>query len=264
MSEKQKKRRAQLSHGLFDTDYGEKDKLVELEETHGGDACWYYTLLQLAMSGATDALISRAKALRVGDARRFKRERTEAIIAFLLDRGMLITEGDMLSAPRVIQDQESLAATQDKWRDRKRKQRECPVGQARDNAQDSGVTAPLLREDIVKNSEGSKSNKSGAPVSRIVQIDEISLMQLSSAQGPDVVQRAIELAEAHIERQKGTPEYLKLVQQAQNGSAFIRSWALSEARRQLHREAAPAPPKPRDFKEEERIARRQRLLGTTP
>jgi hypothetical protein len=141
-----KKRRAQLKHGLFDTDYPEKDKIAQLEEKYGGDGCWYYTCLQLAMSKATDAQISPAKALRIGDARRFDRKRTEEILGFLLDRDMLVREGEMLSAPRVIEDQEALAVSQDKWKEAKRRQRGQEGGQREDKDRTDGLPSEESEE----------------------------------------------------------------------------------------------------------------------
>jgi hypothetical protein len=98
---------------------------------------------------------------------------------------------------------------------------------------------------------------------KLLRFSEIDYEQLCVANGQSVVNLAISLAEAHIARKKGTPEYTALKDQARNGPAFIRSWALSKARIQLDEEEAAAARKtraiapPRDFEEERKRKREE-------
>lgn len=92
-----------------------------------------------------------------------------------------------------------------------------------------------------------KERKGEGEQSGYLVMDPIALEQLKVSQGAEVVARAIQLAEAHIEKQRhiASSDYKRLVQEAKSGIAFLKTASLSIARQQLDNEAASASRKSR-------------------
>jgi hypothetical protein len=225
--------RVQLKHLLLDVGFPDNPKIIDLTVEHGELAAWYVVRLMLSMSQATNGEISRNAAFGIGGRIGFDRETCIKILAYCLSSGVLSEHGPMLTNSRVIKDQESCATKREAAKVRQQKLRESRVTSALPPC-DKGVTPvtdPVTDPEDLNNKE---------TVTRFLILDPIALDQFKAAQGADVVERAIELAEADIEKKRLTPDYSRLINEAKSGIAFLKAWPLSRAREQLYQEEAAA------------------------
>lgn len=241
-------RMAQLDHALIDVNFFSKPKIKGLRYKHGELAALYLVKIILELSGATQATISQEAALATAQETGIAEDKAEDILAYCIDNGILEVAGSGITQQRVVEDQQSLFEKREATRLRVNKKRIGNALQSRTSDTDT-VTDPDLDLDLKEDRV-------------VLEIDEISLEQLKCANGPELVQRAVELAEAHINSKKGTPEFHSLKAAARNGAAYLGSWALSKARIQLANEAAASDrqkKKPPDF-EAQKQERKQREL----
>jgi len=122
-SEQQIKKRAQLDHLLLDADFFDKPKPRALIFKFGPISQLFLIRIYATLSRATNAEISLDTALGIAWELRIE-EQAKSIIDFCIDQEMLlISSTGLITATRVIQDQERLYQTREKWKDRQGKSR---------------------------------------------------------------------------------------------------------------------------------------------
>lgn len=124
------KARAQLTHSLRDVGMWNKPKMKAYRMKFGHLArVWYDDMID-ALSGATNATIEVELAL--GMALEVGLKNGEEILGYCLERGLLISESSgTVSSTRVIEDQEKLALSREKYREKHRRSSGAAPEQAR-------------------------------------------------------------------------------------------------------------------------------------
>lgn len=140
--------RAQLDHMLIDVDFFSNPKICALHRRFADAGILALLQIYGAMSRATNATIDEDALMYIVDTARGV-EDCKNFIPYCLERGLIVQEGSGYSNSRVIADQERLYVQQEKWRDRKRKQRGIPLDVPLDNKGDSyGKSEEVKIEDL--------------------------------------------------------------------------------------------------------------------
>ena len=144
-----KKKRVQLQHLVLDCDFFQKPKVIALQYKFGSPGICALIDCLCMMSKGTDGEIPTDCALAL--ACKFDLPDPQAFIDYCLSLGIFQPGSSALyiSNSRVVADQESMAAKQDEWRNKKRQQREPQGtlgGQQGDNAGTN--TGPVNTEDL--------------------------------------------------------------------------------------------------------------------
>lgn len=145
------KRRAKLSHGLLNVDFFNYPKVKALLPKFGATAQLFCARLMLMLSNATDAEMSIDAAL--GDAYEIRLENPEAVLEYCISSGLFFSpRPGVISQTHVVEDQEKLAASQDRWRESKKKSR----------GQDVESGAKREPSELSEESEGISSSEGGS------------------------------------------------------------------------------------------------------
>lgn len=178
--------RAQLTHSLRDVGMWNKPKMKAYRMRFGHLArVWYDDMID-ALSGATNATIETDLAL--GMALEIGLQNGAELLEYCLQRELLISESpETVSSRRVIEDQEKLAASREKYREKHRR---------------STGAAP---DKLLSTTEGSTGEvpENRVPVPELMNNEDLN-KKLSSVGWNDKAQNALEVWVAH-RKAKGKP-----------------------------------------------------------
>lgn len=157
------KPRAQLDHILLDADFFENPKILDLEIEHGDLAVLLLVKLLAAMSRATNGEISLNTAIAIGKRTALDREAVAAIINYCIERGILQPGAkESITNVRVIQDQEALAETRRKWREKHQGPKVVPQvfpGESPESTQGNTRNSVNVHRCEILNTEDLNNNK---------------------------------------------------------------------------------------------------------
>jgi hypothetical protein len=121
----------QLKHMLIDVDFAAKPKIKAMRAKFGQLARLWLIDVLCDLSRATNAEIERWAAIAI--AQDLGITNGDELIDYCLERGILVEpRSGVISNDRVLTDQQKLATTQQKWRDRQAVSRGCHEGVTRD------------------------------------------------------------------------------------------------------------------------------------
>jgi len=144
-------KRVTLKHALIDVDFLHTPKIIALRRKFGDIAALAIIEITMQLSKATEATIELDTALAVVE--HFRIDNSDEFINYCIDRGILQkTELGFITEKGVIEDQQKLGEQQDKWKEKKRKQRQneyVPRDMGGDTIGDSpGKSEQLKTEDL--------------------------------------------------------------------------------------------------------------------
>lgn len=119
------KKKAQLKHVLFDSDFFDKPKIKALGYDHGQLAILYLMRLYAALSRATNATMETSAARGIAYEMHLEIDKADEIVTYCASKSILLIDGDQISSERVRADQEKLGEQQEKWREKQKKSRGC-------------------------------------------------------------------------------------------------------------------------------------------
>ncbi len=254
---------AQLKHILLDVDFFDKPKVKGLLYKFGHSSGLFLIRLYMALARATGATISQEAAQAIAYEMRID-DRADDILGYCIDNQLIELCENGFTQDRVKADQIALQAKRTRVSTYVTKHRSNRLQNRLHDAHESTYPDTVYVSDLdnINIQEGGAGETPPAPDLIKLEIDEISLEQLKCTHGPEVVERAILLAESHVNAARGTPDFDGLKRKARNGAHYLGSWALSAARQQLAKEAAAQnqlSKKPPDF-ETQKEQRKKREL----
>lgn len=176
-----KPKRAQLKHLLLDVNFFEKPKIKALEYDYGSGGVCFFIAILCDMAKATDSEISASCIKATGRQFGFDREKAEEFLQYITKHNLIhkCRDPEYFANRRILEDQESMASKQDKWRNAKRKQRDIPMspsGQQEDNRRTG--CGPVNIEDLNNEDLNLDLKKNGVPEqqSKFLEIAEASLV----------------------------------------------------------------------------------------
>ncbi len=251
-------KRVILKHALIDVDFLHTPKIIALRRKFGDIAALAVIEITMQLSKATDATVELDTALAVVE--NFRIDKSEEFIAYCIDREILQkTELGFITEKGVIQDQQKLGEQQDKWKEKKRKQRQnedVPGDMGGDTIGDSPGkseqlnTEDLNSEDLNPNPKEGGQGETKPTQSSIVQnkppkiqfgehvfLTQTEIDNVQNKHGTAFFESCCEKLNAWIE-QDPTPKRRK---NGKNAGATFRAWVLNAVAEEEIRASRASP-----------------------
>jgi hypothetical protein len=249
--------RVQLDYILLDCDFLNKPKIVALSSRYNYVAVLYYIQILCALSRATNAKMDIYAAYGMANQFEISKADAKEIIEYCIKNKLLQCEDDVITQSRVAEDQEKLAEArkrrneaQEKYRLKKEAEEKSRLDELERLKKLSCDNHIIIENtitpdtDTITDTDTEYNNNKLA--GKYCKLDDIAAENLITANGLEVVKRAVEVVDGWVEQAKGTAEFAINRHKAKNGTGVLKSWALSKARKQLAEEEKTKPKKPID------------------
>lgn len=223
---------------LIDTDFFEKPENVEAVDKFGDLAPSAIMRLCLKLMNEQDATMRKSQVLAMWRASGTDQKVWAEIIEYYISCGWLVEQNECIRSARVgqerarvIQKRETLSANA------KQKQSKCSaeVQQSESKSSDTDTDPEVL--DLKKELAPGKIQPGDL---KILEFDQIQWEALQVQNEKPVLDRAITLAEAYVDKhkKKDPQRYRELCDEAKSGKSYLISWPISEAMKQIKGEGA--------------------------
>jgi hypothetical protein len=226
-----------IPHLILDTDFFDKPENVEAVDLFGDIAPAAILRVCLKLMNEESATMRKTQVLAMWRASGTDQKVWSEIIEYYLNCEWLIEEDQCIRSARiekertrVLQKRETLSANA------KQKQSKSKANNKQKESKSSDTDTDL--EDLYKDKDQPIQVHVGD--FKLLRFDPISWEALQVQHQKAVLDRAIQLAESYIEKHKtkDPQRYRELKKEAESGKAYLNSWAISEAYKQLSSEKA--------------------------